>query len=111
VSLWADTGESRPRFGSAPKGPRHLDAVERVKEWARERFGLLEDDVVLVSESASSLPGFPPLETGVAFRTSDGTRHHFKVFKRVEEVAQGDLPPAWMKAALAAADGFGCECC
>ena len=111
MSLWADTASNRPRFGSAPKGPGHLEAVERVKEWTRVRFGLLEGDVVLVSEAASSLPGFPPLETGVAFRTSDGTRHHFKLFKRVEEVLEGDLPPAWMKTALAASDGFGCECC
>jgi hypothetical protein len=47
----------------------------------------------------------------VAFRTCDATRHHFKVFKRVEEVVEGDLPPSWMKAALAASAGFGCECC
>ena len=111
MSLWAETGAPRARFGSAPKGPGHLDAVERVKEWTRRRFGLLEGDVVLVSESASSLPGFPPLETAVAFRTCDATRHHFKVFKRVEEVVEGDLPPSWMKAALAASTGFGCECC
>jgi hypothetical protein len=111
MSLWADTGESRPRFGSAAKGAGHLDAVERVKDWTRTRFGLAEADIVLVSESASSLPGFPPFETAVAFRTSDDTRHHFKLFKRVEEVVEGDLPPAWMKAALAASAGFGCECC
>ena len=93
MSLWADTGSTRTRFGSAPKGPGHLDAVERVKEWTRRRFGLLESDVILVSESASSLPGFPPLETAVAFRTADATRHHFKIFKRVEEVVEGELFP------------------
>ena len=111
MSLWADTGESRPRFGSAPKGAAHLDAVERVKEWTRARFDLAEADIVLVSESAPSLPGFPPFETAVAFRTPDDTRYHFKLFKRVEDIAEGDLPPAWMKDALAANDGFGCECC
>ena len=47
----------------------------------------------------------------MAFRTQDDTRHHFKLFKRVEDLIEGDLPPAWMKTALAASDGFGCECC
>jgi hypothetical protein len=111
VSLWTDTGNARPRFGAARNGPGHLEAVEQVKEWTRGRFALREDEVVLVAESASSLPGYPPVETGVAFRTTDGTRHHFKLFKGVEEVVEDDLPPAWMKAALAASDGFGCECC
>jgi hypothetical protein len=46
----------------------------------------------------------------VAFWTED-TRHHFKVFKPVEEVAADDLPPAWLKRALADTEGIGCECC
>lgn len=111
MSLWADTGDARPKFGAARKGLGHLEAVERVKDWTRERFALGENEVVVVVESASALPGCPPLETGVAFRTADGTRHHFKLFKPVEAVVAADLPQAWMKAALAASDGFGCECC
>ena len=111
MSLWADTGDAPRKFGAPRKGPGHLEAVERVKDWTRERFTLGEDEVVLVMESASALPGCPPLETGVAFRTVDGTRHHFTLFKPVEEVIAADLPPAWMRGALAASDGFGCECC
>lgn len=111
VSLWADTADARPKFGAARKGLGHLEAVEQVKDWTRVRFALRADEVVLVTESASTLPGCPPLETDVAFRTADGTRHHFKLFKRVEDVVADDLPPAWMKAALAASGGFGCECC
>lgn len=109
MSLWSE-GSRRAAFDSVRKGPVHLDAVERVKDWTHSRFELAEDEVIMVSEMAPSLPGCPPLETVVAFWTADGTRHHFKVFKRVEDVVEDDLPPAWLKDALAASDGF-CECC
>ena len=52
-----------------------------------------------------------PLETVIAFWTQTDTRHHFKVFKRLEEVVADDLPPTWMKNALIALDGDGLECC
>ena len=111
MSLWADSGNPRAAFGSPGKGPPHLEAVERLKEWTRGRLTLAADEVILVSEIALSLPGFPPQETVVAFWTADGTRHHFKVFKRVDEVIENDLPPAWLKEALAASDGIACACC
>jgi nitrate reductase delta subunit len=111
MSLWADSRNPGAAFGSLRKGAAHLDAVERLKEWTRGRFTLAADEVILVSEIAPSLPGCPPLETLVAFWTADGTRHHFKVFKRMEEVAEDDLPPAWLKGALAASEGIACACC
>jgi nitrate reductase delta subunit len=110
VSLWSDPGGARARPGAARKGEAHVHALERVKQWTRERFALDEAETVMVSEVERSLPGFPPRETQVGFWTADGTRHHFRVFKPVMEVDEGDLPPAWMKAALAS-DGFDCECC
>ena len=57
------------------------------------------------------LPGCPPLETVIAFWTEGDRRHHFKVFKPVAEVVLDDLPPAWMKDALAVPEGFECDCC
>jgi nitrate reductase delta subunit len=45
------------------------------------------------------------------FWTADGKRHHFKLFKPVEEVACDDLPYAWLKDALAVPEGFECDCC
>jgi hypothetical protein len=89
----------------------HLDAVQRVKDWTRQRFELDEGRLVMVSETASKLPGHPPLQTAVSFWTADEMRHHFTVFKRVEEVAEEDIPPAFMKAALALSDGISCSCC
>lgn len=93
------------------KRPERLKALERVKQWTRARFKLAQDAPILVGEIACGLPGCPPLETVVAFWTDGDTRHHFKVFKRVEEVVPDDLPPAWLKNALIAVEGEGLECC
>ena len=96
---------------SLHKRPEYLQALDRVKEWTRSRFRLPEDAAILVTEVACGLPGCPPLETVVAFWTDADTRHHFKVFKPVAEVASDDLPPAWLKNALIAIEGDGLECC
>jgi len=96
---------------SFERRPEHLQALDRVKAWTRARFKLAEDVPILVSEVACGLPGCPPLETVIAFWTQADTRHHFKVFKRLEEVVADDLPPTWMKNALIALDGDGLECC
>lgn len=90
-------------------------ASARVEALARERFALHADEVVAVNEVASGLPGCPPLETVIAFWTDrdDGStqRHHCKVFKPLRDVVADDLPPAWMKPALAVAPGYACDCC
>jgi len=93
------------------KRPEHLAAIDRVRDWTRERFKLPDDAAILVTEVTCALPGCPPLETVVAFWTAADTRHHFKVFKPVAEVVEDDLPPSWMKNALIVVEGFGCECC
>jgi nitrate reductase delta subunit len=92
----------------AKKG--QAEALERVREWVRERFKLAPEAVIMVSEVTCNLPGCPPLETVVAFWEND-QRHHFKLFKAVEEVIFDNLPFAWMKEELIVPEGFGCECC
>jgi nitrate reductase delta subunit len=87
-----------------------LDALERVRAWTRNRFGLGEEAPVFVAEVACALPGCPPLETVVGFWTADGIRRHFKVFKPVLAVLEDDLPFAWLIDALAVADDAGCNC-
>jgi len=100
------------RIGPALKpDPAHTAALERVRTWTRERFALPEDAAILVVQVACSLPGCPPLETAVAFRTAETTRHQFKLFKPVAEVAADDLPPGWMKPALIVDEESGFECC
>jgi nitrate reductase delta subunit len=93
----------------AKKSPDHLAALDRVREWVRARFSL-GDEAILVAEVACAVPGCPPIETVIAF-WSEEQRHHFKVFKPVADVAADDLPPGWMKRALAVSDDFQCECC
>lgn len=93
------------------KSPEHHAALARVQEWTRRRFGLPDAASILVTEIACGLPGCPPLETVVAFWTEDAKRYQFKIFKPIREVANDDLPFAWLKESLAIPEGFGCDCC
>jgi hypothetical protein len=99
------------RLGAFKKTPEHLQAIERVQEWTRDRFSLPQDAPVLASELACSVPGCPPIETVVAFWTENGDRRHFKVFKPVEQVVLDDFPPAWLKDSLCSIEGEGFSCC
>lgn len=98
-------------LGTFRKSPEHIDVLNRVEAWTRTRFALTPDEAVLVAELACTLPGCPPLETVVAFWTVGGTRHHFKIFKRADEVVNDDLPYAWQKSTLAVPEGFDPSCC
>jgi hypothetical protein len=89
--------------------PDHT-ALARVRGWTKARFALTEDETAMVSELACSVPGCPPVETHVVFWTAAG-RHHFKIFKPLVQVNEDDLPPAFMKNALVALEGFDCDCC
>jgi hypothetical protein len=91
------------------RSPAHVEALERVRAWTRERFKLADALPVVVAEVACGLPGCPPIETVVAFWTEDDRRHQFKLFKPVEEVVQDDLPFAWLKDALVSTGED--ECC
>jgi nitrate reductase delta subunit len=95
---------------SMQKRPGHAAAFDRVREWTRARFALAADDTIMVSQLSCTLPGCPPLETVVVFWTAAG-RHHFKIFKPIADVAEDDLPPAFMKNALVALEGIDCDCC
>lgn len=97
-------------LGFVNKSPQHIAAIGRVREWTRERFALDHDTAILVAEIACTVPGCPPLETVIAFWSGE-RRHHTKVFKPVAEVVAEDLPPCWMKDAIAVPDDFECTCC
>ena len=99
-------------MAAAPaRNTARVDAFGKVRQWTRERFALPADATVLVSEMACALPGCPPLETHVLFLGSNGSRHHFRIFKPVTGVLPDDLPYAWLKDALVVPDGAGCACC
>ena len=96
-----------PAVWHANEGHSAFLTLERVREWTRTRFGLPADAAVLVAEIACGLPGCPPRETVVAFWSGSETRHRFTLFKPVAEVVADDLPPAFMKGALAAIEMIG----
>lgn len=89
----------------------HMGALRRIKGWTRERFSLGATDTVLVEQAQTTQPGFPPVETLIAFWTSPECRHEFKVFKPATAVEEGDLPPSWMKSSLKLEIVAGCTCC
>jgi hypothetical protein len=97
-------------LGFSKKSPGNSVALDRVRDWTRTRFALTEDDTVMVSEIACSVPGCPPIETHLVFWTAAG-RHHFKIFKPLADVVEDDLPPAFLKNALVWAEGLECSCC
>lgn len=100
------------RLGAHRDDPERRAALRRIGEWVRANFRLGESDTITVNEVECQLPGCPPLETVIVFWTRDGaSRHHYKVFKKAVEVVADDLPPWWMKDALAASDNFECSCC
>jgi hypothetical protein len=96
-------------FALSRRDARRQAALDRVREWVRSRFRI-GDAAILVAEVECAVPGCPPIETVIAF-WSEGRRHHFKVFKPVAEVVEDDLPPAWLKPALAVAEDYECGCC
>lgn len=98
------------KFRALKRSPAYDEALDRVREWTRERFVLPADTAILVSEIACGLAGCPPLETVVVFWI-DETPHRFKFFKPLREVVFDDFPPAWLREALAIPDGLACDCC
>ena len=104
-----DSADEGDPFG-ARKDEGLAHALGQVREWVRKRFNLSPETAILVSEVACNLPGCPPLETVIAFWEGE-KRHHFKLFKKLREVAFDDLPYTWMKDELVVPEGFECECC
>lgn len=98
-------------LGNIRKNPAHLEALERVREWTRGRFGFGAAAVIMVAEVECPVPGCPPIETIVAFWGEDGTRYRFKVFKPVAAVTADDLPISWLLPSLVDYGELGCECC
>jgi nitrate reductase delta subunit len=90
---------------SRDKRPDHGAALDRVRDWTRARFALADDETIMASEIACSVPGCPPIETHVVFWTGAG-RHHFKIFKPIADAVEDDLAPAFMKNALIALEGI-----
>jgi nitrate reductase delta subunit len=105
------SSDNERQFLMLAPSPNRLEAATRVKRWTRTRFSLSEKVTLFISEVESAVPGFPPLQTVVAFWSPERTHYHFTVFKPLEQVLEEDLPPAWYREALAVAEGVQCHCC
>ncbi|NNF72292.1 MAG: hypothetical protein HKN02_08890 [Rhodobacteraceae bacterium] len=84
-------------------------ALARVEALVRERFGVAGEDIVLVTEEAWRVPGFPARMTTILFWQGRETRHRVRVFKPVSEIGPSDLPLGWLRGALLD-EGEG-DCC
>jgi hypothetical protein len=89
--------------------PENLAAIDRIEGWTRARFGVPEDQIVLVSEEASGVAGFPGLDVVVRFWMSREARYRFRIFKSAREVVEADLPVAWLLPGLI--DDGDPDCC
>ncbi len=96
-------------FASPSFATRAPADLERIEGWVRARYGVAEDQIVLVSEEAGRMPGLPDRMTTILFWTGDGARHRLRVFKPAGDVTVADLPPAWVRAALR--DEGASDCC
>ncbi len=80
-----------------------------MREWTRTRFGLAKDSAILVAELKCRVQGCPPLETALAFWSTDDTRYQFKLLKPISEIVQSDL--AWLIGDLKDQDTNYWDCC
>jgi len=83
--------------------------LERIEQIVRSRFSVPNDQIVLVSQDQTRLPGGPALMTTVLFWMDIEDRHKLRVFKAAADVTALDLPPAWLRSALL--DDVLMDCC
>ena len=81
MSLWTDSARRRAGFTSFGRGVPHLEAVDRLKDWTRQHFGLVEEDAIVVSETTCPLPGFPAVETVVGRSQSPMPQREARPFR------------------------------
>lgn len=96
-------------FSRRKAGRDTLAHLDRIEAWVRDRFGVPDDQIVLVSEEEGRVPGFPPRLTTVLFWMGRDDRYRFRVFKPAAEVERSDLPLAWLRPALV--DDGDADCC
>ena len=85
-----------------------LEDIHRVEGLIRQRFGIPESEIILVSEDPGLKPGFPPKETNAVFWKQE-VRYRLKIFAPVADVSADDLPLRWLLPALE--DTGELECC
>jgi hypothetical protein len=74
-----------------PKPPANSEKILQIRSWVRDRFGLDEETIVMVTELRCSEPGCPPLETLIAVMDGPGQRRQFKFHKSIAEMTPNDI--------------------
>jgi hypothetical protein len=85
-----------------------LSDLYRVEALVRSRYGVGNQELVLVSQDRADKPGFPPQETNVIFFKND-IRYRLKIFMPVSEVTQNEIPLRWLLPSLE--DTGELDCC
>ena len=86
-----------------------LGDLEQLESLVRARYGVGDEQIVLIAQEHSQQPGLPPVSTLILFWGVDGVRHRLRVFRPCGAVTAGDLPPGWLRGALR--DDGEAECC
>lgn len=84
-----------------------LDDITRIETLVRDRFGIAQSEIILVSQDRGTKPGFPPYETNVIFWKND-KRYRFKIFAPASQVSGKDLPVDWLLPSLEDTGESGC---
>jgi hypothetical protein len=105
LRIWSVGGSMFQRLDAPSGNLVHLDRIEAA---VRTRFALPAQEIVLVTEEPGTVPGHPPRLVTIRF-WKDGVRHRLRIFKRAGDVAEEDLPVAWLQRALI--DDGDPDCC
>ena len=74
--------------------------LERIEDMVRSRYGVPENQIVLVTEEPARLSGGPALMTTILFWVDESVRHKVRVFKPAADVDATDLPATWLRSLL-----------
>jgi hypothetical protein len=85
-----------------------LQDINRVEGLIRDRFGVPDSEIILVSEDPGFKPGFPAIETNAVFWKQE-TRYRLKIFSPIADVKNDDLPLTWLLPSLE--DTGELDCC
>ena len=87
----------------------NLTQLEHIENVVRQRYGVGDDQIVLVSEEPTRMTGGPEYMTTVLFWRGPETRYKVRMFKPAADVTEADLPPSWLQSALL--DDEEADCC
>jgi hypothetical protein len=77
-------------FKPKPRGG-YQSAITQIREWTRTAMGLVDGDLVSVTELACAEPGCPPRETVIVVIRADRTTVTLRIHKSMMEVVRADV--------------------